>query len=373
MRAVRIVILGLLWCSASLSAQSRYYGAIDLGSKGVKAALYSFIREAEGLDTRVLLKNTINTKLTSSMNDARFTAEGIQDAVDATRRLFEQMQDEAKKRRIAEVKYYIVGSSGISKTENREDLAAAVKKVTGIEMEFIDARDEGYFGLSSTISRDQRSTAVYIDIGSGNTKLGCVVGGSEVSNFKSVEIPYGSVSGRNAATKRNSADIRAGIEQLMQDEVRPAYSKQSMDTPCLRNRQTVYWTGGAAWATATMMHPEKVLSAYVRITPADLDTFLGRLSDGTWNQKKLTYNFSKGTSKKDESDIRAKAEKERNNVMDIFAAEDLLAGVSIMKTVLDASNPSAVIRFARNGNYIYGYAIEKYKEDRNMDSPKGSH
>jgi Ppx/GppA phosphatase family len=373
MRVVKTVLIGVLWCSASLSAQSRYYGAVDLGSKGVKAALYSFVREAEGLDARVLLKNTITTKLASSMKDARFTAEGIQDAVDATRRLFEQMQGEAKKRRLAEVRYYIVGSSGVAKAENREDLTAAVKKATGIDMEFIDARDEGYFGLSSTIPRDSRSTAIYIDIGSGNTKLGCVIGGAEVSNFKSAEIPYGSVSGRNAAATRSSVDIRTGIEQLMQDEVRPAYSKQSMDTPCLRNRQSIYWTGGAAWATATMMHPERALSAYVKLTRADLDTFLGRLNDGTWNQKKPSYNFPKGTSKKWEIDTRAKAEKERNDVMDIFAAEDLLAGVSIMKTVLDASNPSAVIRFARNGNYIYGYAIEKYKEDRDMDSPKGSH
>lgn len=373
MRLVRIVLVGVLLCSAALSAQTRYYGAIDLGSKGVKAALFNFVRETDGLDAKVRFKNTINTKLVSSMNGARFTAEGIQDAADATRRLLEQMQGEAKKKKLVDVQYYIVGSSGVAKGENGEELATAVKKVTGIDMEFIKAQDEGYFGLSSTIPRDSRSTAIYIDVGSGNTKLGCVIGGSEVSNFKSAEIPYGSVSGRNAAVKGNSADIRAGIEQLMQGEVRPAYSKQSMDIPCLRNRQSIYWTGGAAWATATMMHPERALNAYVKLTRKDLDTFLERLSDGTWNQKKLAYAFPKGTSKETEIEARTAAEKERHAVMDVFAAEDLLAGVSIMRSVLDASNPSAVIRFARNGNYIYGYAIEKYKEGRDTDSPKGSH
>jgi exopolyphosphatase/pppGpp-phosphohydrolase len=372
MRLVKTVLAGFLLCSAVLSAQTRYYGAIDLGSKGVKAALYSFVREAEGPDAHVILKNTINTKLVSSMNGKRFTADGIQDAADATHRLLEQMQGESKKRKLADVKYYIVGSSGIAKNENKEELAAAVKKATGVDMDFIDAQSEGYFGLSSTIPRRLRSTAIYIDTGSGNTKLGCVIGGSEVSNFRTAEIPYGSVSGRNAAAKGNPADIRAGIVQLMQDEVRPVYSKQSMDIPCLRNRQSIYWTGGAAWATATMMHPERALAAYVKLTRADLDTFLGRLGDGTWNQKKLAYVFPKGTSKEWENQTRAKAEKERNDVMDVFAAEDLLAGVSIMKTVLDSSNPSATILFARNGGYIYGYAIEKYKEDRDTNSPKGS-
>jgi Ppx/GppA phosphatase family protein len=358
MRIVKVMIIGALFFLADvLGAQTRFYGAVDLGSKGVKATLYSFVHEADGDAPFPLLDKIINTKLVSSMKDARYTPEGIQDAVDATRSLIEQMQAKAKEKKLDSVRYYIVGSSGVAKGENKDELAAAVKKATGIEMDFIDARKEGYLGLASSVPWDHRSTAIYVDIGSGNTKLGCVVGEPDLANFRSAEIPYGSVSGRNAAAKRNSADMRAGIEQLMHDEVQPAYAKQSMDTPCLKNRKRIYWTGGAAWATATFMHPRLVGRLYVPITRRDLERFLAQLGDGTWNQR--DFVFPKGTQKS----LRTKAEKERNDVMNVFVAEDLLSGVSIMKTVLDASNPSAEIRFARNANYTYGYAQEKYKED----------
>lgn len=32
-----------------------------------------------------------------------------------------------------------------------------------------------------------------------------------------------------------------------------------------------------------------------------------------------------------------------------------------MRAILNSSNPSAKIRFVRGGNYIYGYALEKFK------------
>jgi len=55
-----------------------------------------------------------------------------------------------------------------------------------------------------------------------------------------------------------------------------------------------------------------------------------------------------------------------HDVKNVFVREDLLAGLNIMKTVLAASDPAAVIVFARNGNYLFGYALDHYKEDREL-------
>jgi hypothetical protein len=87
---------------------------------------------------------------------------------------------------------------------------------------------------------------------------------------------------------------------------------------------------------------------------------------------RVSYHFPKDATPDQQAEIRAKvqreirnkAAKERQDVMNVFVREDLYAGVSIMKTILDISNPSAVIIFKRNGGFIYGYALEKYKEDR---------
>jgi exopolyphosphatase/pppGpp-phosphohydrolase len=344
------------------AVQAHYYGAVDVGSKGTKAALYSFVAEEEGRNPVVIFTKTVNTKLVSSMAEGKFTKEGIADAADAVRQDVEAMRSEAGKRSVNVDVYYVVGSSGVAKGSNKDELVAAVKRATGLDMDFVDAAREGYYGLISSVPKSRRGSSMYIDIGSGNTKLGCLVGDSDLKNFKSAEIAFGSVSGRNEALKRNPKDVNAGIAALMSD-VTDEYAKQSRDVPCLRNRQRVYWTGGAAWASATLSHPEKALSGWVTITKHDLETFQARLKDGTWNQAKPVFAFPKDMPEETKKAIRARAEKDREDVQNVFVREDMLSGVSIMNAVLESSNPAATIRFVRSGNYIYGYALEKFKED----------
>jgi hypothetical protein len=137
-----------------------------------------------------------------------------------------------------------------------------------------------------------------------------------------------------------------------------------MNYPCLSNRSHFYWIGGAAWATATFMHPEKALSGYVVITREDLDTFAGRLKDGSWNHKPTSMALPADIDAEQQEAIRKKAESERADVMNVFVGEDLQSGVGIMRSVLAASNSSADVIFARNGNYLFGYALSKYNEDK---------
>jgi hypothetical protein len=347
---------------AAAASNTHYYGAVDLGSKGTKGALYSFVMEEDGPNPSVVFSKTINTKLVSSMKDGNFTPDGIADATSAVQQVVEAMKAAAAQQSITVDTYYVVGSSGVAHGANKEDLVTSVKNATGIDMDFVDAAREGYYGLISAVPLNRRPIAVYIDIGSGNTKLGCLVGGTGLSNFKSAEIPFGSVSGRNEALKRNAGDIGAGMTSVAAD-VSAAYEKQSLDVPCLRNRQRVYWTGGAAWAAATFTHPERELNGWVTITKRDLDTFLASLKDGSWNQKKPSFVFPKDMPVEKQNLIRTKALKERDDVQNVFVREDLISGISIMEAVLNSSNPSATIRFSRSGNFIYGYALDKFKED----------
>lgn len=355
----------------SAASEVRYYGAVDLGSKGTKAALYSFVTEEDGRTPLVVFSKTVNTKLVSSMKDGAFTKEGIADAADAVKQDVDAMKAEAAKEKIHVDTYYVVGSSGVAKSKNKDDLIAAVKAATGIDMDFVDAGQEGYYGLLSAVPLSRRPTSMYIDIGSGNAKLGCLVGSADIKSFKSAEIPYGSVSGRNEALKRNPKDLDAGLDSVITD-VNSSYEDQSRDIPCLRNRQRIYWTGGAAWATATFMHPEGEMNGWVTITKHDLDTFLARLKDGTWNQKQPVFTFPKDMPLDKQQTIRAKATKEREDVQNVFVREDLLSGVSIMRAVLNSSNPSASIRFVRSGNYIYGYALEKFTENASREARENS-
>ena len=348
---------------AARSDATHYYGAIDLGSKGTKASLYSFVTEEEGRNPVVVFSKTINTKLVSSMSNGAFSTDGISDAVSAVKQEVDAMKAEAAKQDLTVDTYYVVGSSGVAKATNKQDLVAAVKEATDIDMDFVSASDEGYYGLLSAVPLSRRPVSMYVDIGSGNTKLGCLVGdATDPRSFKSAEIEFGSVSGRNEALKRSPNDLDAGISAVASD-VTASYANQSRDVPCLRNRQRIYWTGGAAWATATFTHPEKEMSGWVTISKRDLDAFQASLKNGTWNQKKPVFLFPKDMPVEKQNAIRAKAAKERDDVQNVFVREDLLSGVAIMEAVLASSNPDSTLRFVRSGNFIYGYALEKFKQD----------
>ena len=233
---------------------ARYFGSVDLGSKGTKASLYSFVTDEDGPNAEVIFSKTINTSLVSSMQDGKFSSAGIADAASAVKTVVDAMKAEAAKQDVSVDVYYVVGSSGVAKGKNKEDLVAAVKKATGIDMDFVTATQEGFYGLQSAVPMSRRSTSIYIDIGSGNTKLGCLVGGEDISSFKSAEILYGSVTGATEALKRNPDHLVTGIASVAGD-VSKSYAQQSRDIPCLRNRPRIYWTGGAAWATATFTQP----------------------------------------------------------------------------------------------------------------------
>jgi hypothetical protein len=54
--------------------------------------------------------------------------------------------------------------------------------------------------------------------------------------------------------------------------------------------------------------------------------------------------------------------------------EDLLSGLLIMKTVLDISNTSAVLIFARESGFLYGFGLEKFeqRQEARADSAKSA-
>jgi hypothetical protein len=342
----------------------RYYAGIDLGAKGTKPDFFS-LNSSKKLDGLKL--DTIETKLVSSMRDGEFSDSGIREATNAVSRLLGQMQAFAEKNQMP-VEYFVVGSSGLAKAKNKDALATSVKAATGIDMDFIDAKKEGYFGLLSTvpnIPKNKLDVASYVDIGSGNTKFGCLVGeGLDFANYRGGDVDFGSVSARTKGTEANPKEIKAGIDQVMHDQVTPAYSQESMDAPCLRNGELIYWTGGAAWATATFIHPEKALDSTVKIARADLDSFLSILRDGSWNQKQFQYSFPRDMPAATQQKIRDAAEKARKKItMETFTGEDMYAGVSIMKTILGSSNTSAVVTFVRDGGkFLHGFAAEKYHD-----------
>ena len=146
--------------------------------------------------------------------------------------------------------------------------------------------------------------------------------------------------------------------------IKPAYRKATLNNPCLANRGRIYWIGGAAWASATFTHPERATNAFVTMTRKELDGFLAKLKDGSWNANSPSLTFSKDTPESVRSSMNAAALKDWKGVQNVFVREDLIAGVSLFRSILDSSNPNAKVIFVRNGNLLYGYALTRFVEGK---------
>jgi hypothetical protein len=344
MRTTIAVILSLTAFAAVKDAPSTpaaVYGGIEIGSRGVKARLFSFTGNGDSRAVRQHFSKSINTALVSSMVSGKFTPEAIREVSQAVSVFVRDLKSAAESEKLGPLEIFAVASSGVAKGSNRADLLEEIRRASGVEAELAGASTEGLDGLISAIPAPRRDESLLIDTGSGNTTAGCLVDG----NYRSAEIPYGSVSLRNAAI--DSADYESALQSVLDRTVKPDYRRQTLNRPCLANRGRIYWIGGAAWAAATFLHPEHAANAYVEITRAELDQFLAKLKNRSWNA----------------TPPRAPAAlQEWKDVQNVFAREDVLAGVAIFRSLLDLSNPNARILFARNGSFLYGHALSRYVE-----------
>ena len=351
------------FAAPAVTNESSVYGGVEIGSKGVKARLFSFTGSGENRSVKEHFSKSINTSLVSSMASGKFGESAIQEVVKAVGQLVQDLKATAEKDKLGSIEIFTVASSAVAKGTNNKELLAAVKQATGYEPVLIDARTENLDGLISAVPEPRRDEALLIDTGSGNTTAGCLV----ENDYKSAEIPYGSVSLRN--TSIDSPQYEAALKGILDAMVRPNYRKETLNKPCLANRGRIYWIGGAAWAAATFIHPERSTNAYVEISRKEIDEFLGKLKDGSWNAQQPRISFAKDTPDSVRRSVTSAALKDWKGVQNVFVREDVYAGVSLFRALLDVSNPNARILFVRNGNFLYGYALSRYVESKPAAQP----
>jgi hypothetical protein len=340
------------------SSSTPAYGGIEIGSKGVKARLFSFKGTGENRTVQEYFSRSLNTSLASSMVSGKFSETGIQEVVKAIQSQIEEMKKASDKEKLGAPEIFAIASSSVGKAINTQALLTAVRDTTGVEITVIDAKMENYSAFVSSVPEPRRDEALMVDTGSGSASAGCQVD----ADYKYAEIPYGSVSLRN--TSIDSADYDAALKGVIDTMIKPAYRKTTLNNPCLANRARIYWIGGAAWASATFTHPERATNAFVSITRKELDGFLAKLKDGSWNANPPSLTFPKDTPDSVRNSMNAAALKDWKGVQNVFVREDLIAGVSLFRSILDQSNPNAKITFVRNGNLLYGYALTRFVEGK---------
>jgi hypothetical protein len=344
-RSSLLIASFLFFFSFLLGAQNNYvskiknssvYAGIEVGSKGVKMSLLEIdTKDKESGAYNVLKDTSINTDFIS------FTQPTYQATLAALNKLYEIATTYYK---VPANHVFTAVSSGVNiqaVKENKlnwiDQLISAFKfnynepdrKVT-----VIDVVEEARLSHLGIVPDSRRYNTFLIDIGSGNTKGGYFPY-ANTKDFKLFQLTWGTKSAANAADKllagNNSLDnfnsnlgrVLAGAENA---EIIYAVN-ESGSYPLSDN---VAFSGGIAWALATLMYPELHDNAVVPVTYSEVLKFNEKILN---NHATLSdyYIVKKLTDETLDAEAIGKAVKTVNKVFDQRA---LLSGTGLLLKIM---------------------------------------
>ena len=323
------------------------YGGVEIGSKGVKAQAYRIgLKGDEFYDLQEVFRESINTTIIAGVKETgAFSKDGIEETAQAVKTLIEKLKEKG----VPGDNIFVVASSAISSVKNRDELAKRVEELTGYKLEFLAVKDEVLFGIAGAVPPKYFYNSIFVDVGSGNTKIGYLenVGGS--INVRSFEIPYGTVSLTERASK--GKDFRTELVGILNKEVEPVLKREAQKNPAYLNRQNVFLVGGIVWAITTLQKPGQVEEAYVKLSSSDI--------------KNLTLTIPKNPDRVLNPDLsnikpelRDKAKKQIEKVKDVFSVDNLYAGGMLLDSIGKGFNlEKRNLIFPRYGNWLVGYVV----------------
>jgi exopolyphosphatase/pppGpp-phosphohydrolase len=303
--------------------ESRLHAGIEIGGSGVKATV---IENKEGGLYERLFSKTHRTGL-SVLENGAFRPE----AIAQTAKLIAELRDTIRKSyRLPDDRIIVVGSGGLLKASNRDDLVKAVKKATGKELRFIDGKAEVELTITGVVPRGDQTVSLWLDVGRNTTKGGYK---SEGKPLAYVSVPVGVATFAQRAqqeAKAKAIPFARAASGLRQSALVKPLQDGSKRAPELATRKRVYLSGGTVRALVSFLKPREVGRAYVTFTAADIDAFRALIlkADGKGPTPDL--------SSIDNRDLREQAAKEIHTVNKVYSPQELLAGAEILAALVEA-------------------------------------
>lgn len=355
---------------------NKLHGGIEIGARGVKGTAINFTRKGSGYDVKILYTETINTSI-MKVKDNRFTPEGLKEAADAVKKMFDRLQQEHQ---VAVEQIYIVGSSGL-RADNKAELVSEVQRATGKTMSFLTVELEVQLSIAGTIPRkrddetrpvNEREAAMLLDIGSGNTKGGYQQSGAgQADEFVTMGIPYGTVSFTNETSKLRKTEADLGgfaldalllSPKLLNEQLRKEVERK----PGLLSRNRVYLSGGIVWAMATLLHPDN-RRAFVTLTNDDIALFHYRARNDVNALLNPDLTFINDVLKQNE------IKKEIESVKAVFSPKNIIAGAEILNAVSQEFKlEGKEIWFARYGSLSWILSYVRGQAEKQLSAAERS-
>jgi exopolyphosphatase/pppGpp-phosphohydrolase len=323
------------------------YGGVEVGSKGVKAQAYRIgFKGDEFYDLQEVFRESINTTIIAGVKETgAFSKDGIEETAQAVKTLIEKLKEKG----VPGNNIFVVTSSAISSVKNRDELAKRVEELTGYKLEFLTVKDEVLYGIAGAVPPKYFYSSIFVDVGSGNTKIGYLEKVGDSINVRSFELPYGTVSLTERASK--GKDFRRELAGVLSKEVEPVLKREAQKNPAYLNRKNVFLVGGIVWAMSTLQKPEQVEEAYVRLSASDIKNFMQAIRQNP--DRVLNPDLSKL-----KPEVRDKAKKQIEKVKDVFSVDNLYAGGMLLESLGKGLKfEKRNLLFPRYGNWLVGYVV----------------
>lgn len=312
------------------------YAGIEVGSKGVKMSLIEIDKKAnEDAEFRILKDTTINTDFIS------FTQPTYQATLEALNSLFELA---VRSNKIPQENIYTAISSGVNIQALKADKMSWIDQLIGAfkqknnepdrKVTIVDVVEEARLSHLGIVPESRRYNTFLIDIGSGNTKGGYFPYGS-TKEFKLFQLTWGTKSAYNAAEKMMGDDksldnfnsqikrVLAGAEH---DEIIYAVNASG----AFPKSDNIAFSGGIAWAVATLISPELNDNDVISVTYDDVLAFSDKLFK---NPSLFSDYYIARTLPPNTPDVE-KIGKDVKQVNKVFDQRSLLSGTGLLLKIM---------------------------------------
>ncbi|MGZ8523857.1 MAG: hypothetical protein ACXWV1_05480 [Chitinophagaceae bacterium] len=344
-KALYLIVSIMLLSSISLPAQdnvslkydnSLLYSGIEVGSKGVKMSLLEVGKNAKNNGSFNVLKDTsVNTDFIS------FSAATFSATLDGLSGLYDVA---TKEYNISPDKIFTVVSSGVQMQAAKDEKKDWIDKLIDSfklkindaqrKVEVIDPMQEGRLSHLGIVPDAKRYTTFLIDIGSGNTKGGYFPY-DNTTDFRLFNLNWGTKSIANATEKRCD-EFDKTLANYNKQLYRVLAGAEEKDIVYAVNSSGAYnmndyiaFSGGIAWATATLMRPELINNSIVTVTYDEVLNFSETLykNYAALSDAVLVKTIS-------EPSIEKAAAKEIKRVNKVFDQRSMMAGTGLLLKIM---------------------------------------
>lgn len=316
-------------------SNSSIYTGIEVGSKGVKISVIEIGKNAQSTGAFTIIKDSsVNTDFIS------FSAPTFSATLTALCGLYNTALREYQ---IPSKRIFTVVSSGVKMQAEKDNKTDWINRLIDSfrikiyepsrKVEVVDVTQEAWLSHLGIVPVTRRFSTFLIDIGSGNTKGGFFPYGN-MDYFKLFQLNWGTKSTSNATEKRCEGDN--SLDNYNRQLYRVLSIAENSEIIYAVNSSGSYpvsdniaISGGIAWATATLLHPEMLDNPVIPVTFPEVEQFCQKLYSkfSDVSPASLARNINSVSEKETVT-------KEATRVHKVFDQKSLMAGAGLLLKIM---------------------------------------